>query len=150
MVTKQTLFSPPHRASNEAQLEAIWSICGTPDPREWPEIEKLEGYRMFQKAKPKPARLLAHLEKTIPREFNGVIPLLMQILKLAPSDRISAQEATLHEFFKEYGSEIEPSKLPPITSVAELHQADIYAERKKAKVEEQTVVSDRVNPEELS
>jgi serine/threonine protein kinase len=151
MITKRTLFQPKHQPSNEGQLEAIWAICGTPDPHEWPEVEKLEGYKPYQKTKSRPRtnHLQEHLEQTIPPEFQGVIPLLLAILRLTPSKRISAEDATLHAFLRGFGKEIEPSNLAPISSREELHQMGVYNERKKKQADERSLSSERVKPEEV-
>jgi serine/threonine protein kinase len=140
MITKQPLFQATVRTGSghvqdSDQCEAIWSICGHPNVVEWPEVKDLPEWTLFINAKPRPDRLRDHLEKTIPSEYADSIDLLLRILVLTPSKRITAEKATLHPFLTRFGREIEPSSLVPIQSQAELHQMGVSAERKKRMAE---------------
>ena len=132
ILTKKPLFQCAVK-SNEAipQAQAIFNICGTPDLEEWPEFKVLDKDSLFVGKVPLPNKLRQHLESTIPEKFKDSIDLLLQMLHLTPSKRISAEDAIMHPFIAKYGDSIEPSKLPPINSTAELHQLDVSNERKK-------------------
>jgi serine/threonine protein kinase len=142
MMTKQPLFQSPRRSYKAAeQLDAIWAICGYPDRQEWPEFEQLPGFPLVGKNRRKlPNRLPEHLERTIPGEFDGSIDLLLRLLQLTPSKRISAEQAALHPFIRRYGAEIEASRLAPIACAKELHQMAVSAEKKKRQNEPKVVV----------
>jgi serine/threonine protein kinase len=136
MITKQPLFQATLRSGSthvqdSDQCEAIWNICGHPNVTDWPEVKDLPEWALFRIAKPHPDRLKDHLAKTIPSEYADSIDLLLRILVLTPSKRITAEEATLHPFLTRFGREIEPSSLEPIRSHMELHQMGVSAERKK-------------------
>jgi serine/threonine protein kinase len=140
MITKQPLFQSGGRPGNahsqdSDQCEAIWSICGYPSLAEWPQVKELPEWGLFRHPRAKANRLKEHLEKTIPSEWADSIDLLMKILALTPSKRISAQEATLHPFLTRFGIEIEPSSLEAIQAGPELHQMGVSAERKKRMAE---------------
>jgi serine/threonine protein kinase len=142
MMTKKPLFqSPRHSNKSAEQLDAIWAICGYPDREEWPEFEQLPGFPMVGKNRCRlPNRLRQHLECTIPEEFGGSIDLLLQLLQLNPSRRISAEQAALHPFIRRYGAEIEASRLAPIASAKELHQMAVSAEKKRRQNESKVLV----------
>jgi serine/threonine-protein kinase BUR1 len=150
MMTKKPLFQSPRRSNKAAeQLDAIWAICGYPDRQEWPEFEQLPGFPLVGKNRRQlPSRLREHLERTVPREFNGSIDLVMQLLQLTPSKRILAEQAVMHPFIRRYGAEIEASRLAPIASAKELHQMAVSAEKKKRQNESKVVV-DLPKPPEI-
>lgn len=110
------------------QLTAIFKICGTPDPDEWPEFKTLDKDKMFtQKLE---NHLLEHLQSTIPSEFEGAADLISKMCTLTPKKRISMEEAFMHPFISKYGKSIEPSQLPPI-NLEEMHQMRASAEINK-------------------
>ena len=78
-----------------------------------------------------PNRLREHFEKNIPEQFKDCIDLLMKMIQLNPSKRITAEQALMHPFITKYGDSLEPSKLPPINSKCELHQLHVSQEMKK-------------------
>lgn len=141
MITKKYLFQSERAIEAKnltiSQLKSIFTICGIPDSKEWPEITKLDKDQLFISQGPKPSHLLEHLQNTIPPEFSDAIDLLVQMLQLNPSKRISAEKAHMHPFLKKYGIEIEPNKLPPL-NVEELHQMAVSAEKKKREAEQKT------------
>ena len=135
LITKDPLFQCP-RENAEAipQAIAIFKICGTPDPDDWPEFKDLDKNDLFTHKTKQPNRLKEHLEEKIPERFKDSIDLLLQMLQLNPSKRITAEQAMMHPFITKYGADLEPSKLPPINSKSELHQMAV-SEKKKKKME---------------
>jgi serine/threonine protein kinase len=136
MITKQPLFQAPQRvATNHSQdvdqCMSILGICGHPKLDEWPAVETFPGWHMVRLTRPHAPRLREHLARTIPAPYADSIDLLLKILELTPSKRMTAEQAILHPFIMQYGREIEPCRLPPIASVAELHQMSVSAARKK-------------------
>lgn len=133
MITKQTLFkSKQHYKTDEQKqhmdhLQTIFSICGIPSKEEWPEFSEYPASKLFASSN-LPNRLREHLEATIPEEYAGSIDLLMGLLILNPAKRISIEEAAKHPFIMKHG--IEPSTLPPIDFLAELHQMDVSASKR--------------------
>lgn len=131
LITKDILFQCPRDNAKEIpQAQAIFEMCGTPDLTEWPEFKNLDKNCLFVNKTKQPSRLKEHLEEKIPERFKDSIDLLLQMLQLTPSKRITAEEAIMHPFITKYGDSIEPSKLPPINAKTELHQREV-SERKK-------------------
>ncbi|OHT09732.1 CMGC family protein kinase [Tritrichomonas foetus] len=131
MMAKKPLFQCAVK-SNEAipQAQAIFSICGTPDLNEWPEFKEIDKNCLFVNKTVIPNRLKEYLEENVPPQFKESIDLLLQMLQLTPSKRITAEKAMMHPFITKYGTDLEPSKLPKISS-GDLHQLAVSTERKK-------------------
>lgn len=82
--------------SIEDQLERIFEVLGTPDLSEWPEMIELPGFnRDFPSYIPQDLfSLITNLE---PRG----VELLIELLKINPRHRISAEAALLHPYFQD-------------------------------------------------
>lgn len=132
LITKNPLFQCPRENPDTIpQAMAIFKICGTPDINEWPDFEKLDRNGLFVSKSSQPNRLKVYLEEKIPERFKDCIDLLLKMLQLTPSKRITAEEAMMHPFITKYGAQLEPSKLPPINSKTELHQMAVSEIKKK-------------------
>lgn len=120
MAAKEPLFRSPRGTANRdlAQLETIFGICGTPKPE---DCLQTGNNALFEAVKiPKPNRLSAVLREKLPYEFKDIVGLLESMLKLSPSERITAEEALNHPFFGKFGDDIEPCNLPAL-NIQELH-----------------------------
>lgn len=150
MMTRRALFkssgySKDEDKKNIEQLQAIFSICGTPDKTEWPEFFSYKGSEMFSSVLPN--RLREHLEATIPEEYAESVDLLMRMLQLNPEKRISAEEAVMDPWIAKFRDELEPSRLNPI-EFGELHQMEVSAQRHKeqARDKEKSLAVEKVKP----
>uniref|UniRef100_A0A3Q2CJC9 cyclin-dependent kinase n=1 Tax=Cyprinodon variegatus TaxID=28743 RepID=A0A3Q2CJC9_CYPVA len=80
------------------QLQNIWTVFGVPSESSWPGISLLPNYRpeWFVHCKPKQFR---NIWKRLDQLSNKTEDLVQKILRLVPTERISAQEALLHPYF---------------------------------------------------
>lgn len=114
MMAKKPLFFAEHGNKNTviAQMDLIFDICGTPNSKEWPELEKLDKNSLFKNKIPKSNKLKGYLQKNIPVCFHGAIDLILKMLEITPSKRITPDEALQHPFFLE--NNIDPESLNSI------------------------------------
>lgn len=132
LISKDPLFQCPRDSPDAiSQATTIFKICGTPDPEDWPEFTDIDKNELFVHKTKQPNRLKEHLEEKIPEKFSDCIDLLLKMLQLNPSKRISAEQAMMHPFITKYETDIEPSKLKPINSKTELHQMAVSEKKKK-------------------
>ncbi|XP_051046239.1 cyclin-dependent kinase 15 [Phodopus roborovskii] len=79
------------------QLEKIWEVLGVPTEDTWPGVSKLPNYNPEWFPLPKPQSL-----QIVWSRLGGVPEaedLASQMLKGFPRDRVSAQEALVHDYF---------------------------------------------------
>ena len=129
MITKRPLFVA-HNQTDVSQLHAIFRICGTPNSKNWPDWENLKNAKILANEKPIPSQLRDYLDRHIPDNFKGIIPLLMHMIVLDPKKRIPATTALEQPFFSENANFTDPRNLPPI-KLEEIHQSDVSARKKK-------------------
>ncbi|OII75416.1 uncharacterized protein cubi_01937 [Cryptosporidium ubiquitum] len=94
MITGKPLFPG---SSDEDQLLKIFSILGTPNPRDWPQVQELPLWkqRTFQVFEKQPWNII------IPGFCQEGIDLLSNMLCFDPNKRISARDAMDHPYFKD-------------------------------------------------
>jgi len=79
------------------QLFKIFKIMGTPDKDVWPELKNMPHYKdTFPKWQPK------KLEECIPNLDSNGLSLILKMLAYDPSQRITAKQALLHPYFKNF------------------------------------------------
>ena len=141
MLTGKPLFVSQIKQENEdsrvhmAQLTTIFSICGLPTYDDWPEFQILSK-GMFNRLDPqsfKESKLEDFLKKRIPEQYYDMIPLIMDMLKLNPRHRISAEKALQYHCLSKYGHSLDPYQLEHL-DIEEIHQKKI-AEHIQAKKE---------------
>jgi serine/threonine protein kinase len=95
LITGHTLF--PGESEIE-QLFKIFAVIGTPTEKKWGGVTKLEDYdNGFPQWRTASWDKLKHW----PADQKDALHLLKQLLKMNPSERISASEALLHVYFNE-------------------------------------------------
>jgi len=93
------------------QLLKIFQVLGTPTLKEWPGMAELPDYR------PNYTIYKAQGLANIPLNISG-LDLLQAFLRYEPSERISAEEALEHPYFKRDRKVLKEEKLPE-TYIAE-------------------------------
>ncbi|KAG6481213.1 hypothetical protein ZIOFF_057809 [Zingiber officinale] len=98
MVNHKALFPGD---SEIDQLMKIFRVVGTPDEGNWPGVTSLPDFlSSFPKWRPK------DLAKVVPTLEAAGVDLLLKMLCLDPSQRISARKALEHEYFKDLDEEL--------------------------------------------
>lgn len=119
---------PMFRGGTElAQLEKIFSVCGTPTKSSWPDAKDLRDYPNYKPKKVHHRRLREDYEK-LP---HLALDLLDQMLLLDPKKRISAEIALQHSWFKSI--KFEPANLP---RDCDWHEMSAKKERQRQRASE--------------
>nr|XP_056717196.1 cyclin-dependent kinase 15 [Euleptes europaea] len=102
MLQGQPLFPGVHNTFE--QLEKIWEVLGVPTEKTWPGVSKLRHYRpgRFFTSRPRKLRIICERLEREPE----IEDLVARMLKICPRERISAQEALVHHFFRPLPSQL--------------------------------------------
>ncbi|XP_068924939.1 cyclin-dependent kinase 15 [Petaurus breviceps papuanus] len=111
MLQGQPLF--PGVSDIIEQLEKIWAVLGVPTEDTWPGVSKLPNYNpeWFLLSKPESLQVVWNRLGRIP----GAEDLASQMLRGFPRDRVSAQEALVHDYFSTLPAEL--YQLPDVESL---------------------------------
>lgn len=104
LFTREAMFKG---ATEIAQLDKIFTVCGQPTSQTWPEAKELRDYHIILKLKKNYDRQLLTSYDKLPAK---ALDLLDKMLLLRPKTRISAEAALEHEWFKSVKRE--PPNLP--------------------------------------
>ncbi|XP_068586025.1 cyclin-dependent kinase 15 isoform X2 [Cebidichthys violaceus] len=113
------------------QLQKIWTVLGVPSEDSWPGVSQLPNYQpdRFLFSEPKPLRNVWKRLNQLPYKTEDLV---QRMLKVLPTDRISAQDSLQHPYF---------STLPPPI----MHLRDTVSIFKVPGVELETEVRDVFN-----
>ena len=125
MFTKRPLFPG---ADEISQLNAIYKLCGTPTPDDWPTITQLPWYSLVKLKKAMYPRLLRDFVSDTIGSDEG-FRLLEGMLSLNPERRFTADQALQSRYFSESPSECEPETLP--FPEGDLHEYESKLKKKK-------------------
>lgn len=133
MATSKVLF---RSASNDdvSQLIEIFKLMGRPK-KDWIGFqgEKAQLFSNVKDKLPKESEIKNFLKETIPEDFgDDFIDLLLKMLALNPSERITAEESINHPFIRSIDRSTDPCKLPEL-DFEEIHQLVVSKERKREK-----------------
>lgn len=133
MATSKVLF---RSASNDdvSQLIEIFKLMGRPK-KDWIGFqgEKAHLFANVKDKLPKESEIKKFLRDSIPDSFgDDFIDLLLKMLALNPSERITAEESINHPFIRSISRSTDPFKLPEL-KFEEIHQLVVSKERKREK-----------------
>lgn len=133
MATSKVLF---RSASNDdvSQLIEIFKFMGRPK-KDWIGFqgEKAQLFSNVKDKVPKESEIKKYLKETVPESYgDDFIDLLLKMLAVNPSERITAEESLNHPFIRAIDSSKDPYKLPEL-DVEEIHQLVVSKERKREK-----------------
>ncbi|OHS97319.1 CMGC family protein kinase [Tritrichomonas foetus] len=132
MITREVLFRSNYDNEND-EISAIFRVHGVPTDAEWPGWKDLPNAKLFldnRIAPPHRQSFQEFLEKKIPAEFHDAIDLMMKMLQLDPTKRISVEEALKHPFINDNYEDYHHSKLPELT-LTSCHQSQITTTQTK-------------------
>ena len=127
LLTGNILFY--ENGKEKEQLNKIFSICGTPNEKNWPGISSLPNYKSFSQKTIYKNNLREHF-KDNKLVDDVTFDLLNKLLDLNPKKRITAEEALNHDFFKVEPKMCTPEELPKID---EFHEFQTEKDKKELK-----------------
>ncbi|KAF4070714.1 hypothetical protein AMELA_G00288560 [Ameiurus melas] len=114
MITGRPLFPG---STVEDELHLIFRILGTPTEDSWPEVSTSEEFRNYNFPRYRPEPLVNHA----PRIDSDGNDLIMQFLRFEAKQRVSAETALTHPYFKSLGEQVQQlSDTSSIFSVKEI------------------------------
>ena len=95
------------------QLQMIYDLCGVPTEDTWPGVSSYKFYKMYMPEKIHQYKLKTDIEKISKLDENGV-DLLVKMLEMNPSKRISIEEALIHPYFTSNPAMCKEDELPKV------------------------------------
>ncbi|KAK7204521.1 kinase-like domain-containing protein [Myxozyma melibiosi] len=108
------------------QLEAIYSVMGTPTKESWPDMDKLPWYELVKPPEEKASRFKSMFESLLP---PCGLELAMQLLSLNPANRPSAEKALEHDYFAH--EEPKPVRPDMLGDLGEWHEYESKQRRRR-------------------
>ncbi|KAK3566010.1 hypothetical protein QTP86_024193 [Hemibagrus guttatus] len=122
MITGRPLFPG---STVEDELHLIFRILGTPTEESWPGVSTSEEFRNYNFPQYRPEPLVNHA----PRIDSDGDDLIMQFLKFEARQRISAEEALRHPYFKCLGEQVQ--HLPDTASIFSVKEIQLQKDHGK-------------------
>ena len=113
----------------KSQVDKIFSICGSPNEKTWPGISSLPNYASLCQ-KTEYGNNLRDQFKDHTLVDDITFDLIKKLLELNPKNRITAEQALNHDFFKVEPHMCKPEELPKIE---ELHEYQTEKDKKEMK-----------------
>jgi len=100
-VFAELVLRTPFMAGNSdiQQLDLICQAIGSPNEDNWPGVSSLDAYVPMEKGKSNPVRTKTEFMAMFPTIGPSGVDLLMSMLSLNPSKRVTAREALYHEWW---------------------------------------------------
>lgn len=92
ILTGNQLFNPVHN-SDASQMDAIFRICGSPDPKLHPNLELFHSNKIYDNILPD------LLSSTLPPEMACFVDIIEKMLYFDPNERISIEEVLENPIF---------------------------------------------------
>lgn len=112
VIFAELMIRTPYLAgsSDAEQANLTFRALGTPTEKTWPGFTSLPGY---QKDLPiHPAPTTQELQNRFLAASSSALDLMSGMLTMSPQDRLTADEALLSAYFKEYPPPTKPDQLP--------------------------------------
>jgi serine/threonine protein kinase len=140
---KKTLFPGD---CERKQLELILAMCGTPEMDKYKNFKDLSKNLQEKFVKyPKRRKFVEKIKEKMDGEISEkLIDLLDRMLKMDPSERITAEEAYNHPFFEEDPKPCKPEELPLIC-----RDAHEYSVKQEIRTKGLSVLHSKQKQEEL-
>lgn len=121
LVELMTKKSPFPGFNENHQMDLIFKVLGTPDPATWPGVDALPGFKKLRKGLYKTNQL-----RKIFRDWDPEALDLLEKLFAPPHQRITADQALDHQFFKAEPLPSEPSQLAELPA---LHEFEVKGKK---------------------
>ena len=128
LLTGRVLFLV--NGKEKSQADKIFSICGTPNEKNWPGVTSLPNYKNYVQ-NTNYNNCLREQFKNNKLVDNNVFDLLSKLLDLNPKTRITVDQALEHDFFKVEPKMCSPEELPKIEAS---HEYQTEKERREQKM----------------
>jgi cyclin-dependent kinase 7 len=114
IILREALFATTRENDTDiGQLSKVFNVMGTPTAENWPSASILPNYVEFEPREPlNLSNLFPTNEKEENSDISPVLDVILKMLVLDPSRRISASKAIQHTYFNKEPKPCRPEDLP--------------------------------------